>query len=109
MTPAELLTELGRRGVVLTADGDSLNIDAPRGAVTPELLAALREHKPRLIRFLQPPEPVTDGRCTVHGRFLTFAEALHGACSWCEADPIELASWRVKRKPRRGQGGPDAA
>jgi hypothetical protein len=33
-----------------------------------------------------PPSELPDpgARCLVHKRFLTFAEQLHGGCSWCE-------------------------
>ena len=109
MTVGELLIELGQRGVVLAADGDGLRVEAPKGVLTPELLEALRIEKPRLLRCLRQPQPITnDARCRVHCRYFTFAETLHGTCSWCEADPIELASWPGNRRTRRGNSGPDA-
>ena len=58
MTAAELLAELRRRGVKLTVNGDRLRYEAPRGALTPELLEAMRQHKPELLRLLsRPPIP----------------------------------------------------
>ena len=58
MTAAELLRELRRRGVKLTVNGDRLRYEAPRGALTPELLEAMRQHKPELMRMLaRPPIP----------------------------------------------------
>lgn len=54
MTLAELLRELTRRGVKLTVNGDHLRYEAPRGAVTPDLLEAMRQHKPALEALLQP-------------------------------------------------------
>ena len=40
-----LLTTLTRHGVVLTADGENLDIDAPDGVLTPELIERLMLHK----------------------------------------------------------------
>jgi hypothetical protein len=46
-----ILSELQRRGVSVTADGDALVLK-PRRAVDSELLARVREHKPEIIRAL---------------------------------------------------------
>lgn len=54
MTPAQVLNEARRRGIELRAVGDKLRF-RPVKSVTPELLAALREHKPALLALLQPP------------------------------------------------------
>ena len=51
MGPTELLAELTRRGVEVAVDGDRLRF-RPQSAVTPDLRAALIEHKPGLIRLL---------------------------------------------------------
>jgi len=48
-----LLEELRRRDVVLEAEGSLLHVDAPVGAVTEELRAALAEHKRKLIELLE--------------------------------------------------------
>ena len=53
----ELLTELERRGVQLAVDGDRLRF-RPQGAVTPDLRAALIEHKADVIRLLGPHDDV---------------------------------------------------
>lgn len=50
---AELLTDLQALGVVLAADGDRLRFH-PRGKVTPDLLAQLRDCKAELLSMLQP-------------------------------------------------------
>ena len=50
---ARLLTELETLGVVLAADGDRLRFH-PRGKVTPDLLAQLRDCKAELLSMLQP-------------------------------------------------------
>jgi len=49
MTGAELLAELKRLGVLLTGDGDALRVKAPVGVLTPDLKAALAEHKAELL------------------------------------------------------------
>ena len=52
MNPATLLSDLRRRGVELTAEGDRLRYRAPRGVLSPELLADLRSHKRELLAEL---------------------------------------------------------
>jgi hypothetical protein len=56
--PAELLAELTRRGVEIAVEGDRLRF-RPQDAVTPDLRAALIEHKTDLIRLLSPNDEVT--------------------------------------------------
>lgn len=51
MDPTELLAELNRRGVAIAVAGDRLRF-RPQNAVTPDLRAALVEHKADLIRLL---------------------------------------------------------
>src|SRR4051794_11547003 len=51
MGPTEVLAELTRRGIEVAVDGDRLRF-RPQGAVTPDLRAALIEHKSGLIRLL---------------------------------------------------------
>ncbi len=50
------LTDLNIR---LSAQGERLIVDAPKGAVTPALAAMIKEHKPALLAFLQE-QAVTD-------------------------------------------------
>jgi hypothetical protein len=51
MSALAILGELQRRGVSVTADGDTL-ILKPRRAVDSELLARVRDHKPEIIQAL---------------------------------------------------------
>ncbi len=53
MTTIELLTTLRGHGVTLTARGDRLHVDAPQGALTSVLRAALREHKAAVLDLLE--------------------------------------------------------
>ncbi len=63
MTARNLLSELRKKGVeVRTSGDDRLVIDAPKGAITPELRSALAAHKAELLQILkneqQPPAPI---------------------------------------------------
>lgn len=58
----ELLGELQNRGIRLSVDGDQLRINAPKGALSPELVARIRQEKTALIAMLGHPraqEPKT--------------------------------------------------
>ena len=48
----ELLEELRRCGV--QARGEVLHVEAPRGALSPELVRSLRRLKPALLRLVAP-------------------------------------------------------
>ena len=56
MTALELLMDLRRAGVVLSANGDRLAFDAPAGAMTPARREAIRLHKAELLALLVLPE-----------------------------------------------------
>jgi len=55
MTAASLLSDLAGRGVVLTAEGGRLVIDAPEGVVTPDDVTALGSLKPSVLAILTAP------------------------------------------------------
>jgi len=61
-TAAWLLADLGQLGVHLEREGDGLRYDAPPGTLTPDLLAALREHKAGLLAELRRGELTADPR-----------------------------------------------
>jgi len=52
-----LVDDLTRRGVMLSAIGDRLRVNAPRGVVTPDIRAALTEHKRALLLLLAGQRP----------------------------------------------------
>jgi hypothetical protein len=58
VSPIELLAVVQQAGIRLSADGDTLKYDAPRGALTPALRGALLEHKATLLTLLAPVEYV---------------------------------------------------
>ncbi|MEM6687372.1 MAG: hypothetical protein AAF617_16450, partial [Bacteroidota bacterium] len=49
----ELLQKLNTLQIVVTLNGDSLDIKAPKGAMTKELFMELKAHKEALIAFLK--------------------------------------------------------
>jgi hypothetical protein len=49
MTLTDVLTVARDAGIVLEAEGGRLRVDAPVGAITPELRQALVQHKPALL------------------------------------------------------------
>ncbi|HEY0733618.1 MAG TPA: amino acid adenylation domain-containing protein, partial [Herpetosiphonaceae bacterium] len=53
MTTFELLARLRGRNIKLWAEGDRLRFQAPKGALTDELRAALSEHKAEVLALLQ--------------------------------------------------------
>ncbi len=61
MTATDLLTSCRAAGIILAADGDSLAVDAPAGALTPALRDTLARHKPELLALLAPVDYVTYG------------------------------------------------
>ena len=57
MTAHELLDSLRADGVQVSANGDRLELDAPRGALTQERLDQVRALKPELLALLAQPGP----------------------------------------------------
>ncbi len=53
MTPESLVAELCERGVAIESAGGELRLDAPAGAMTPDLLAAVKSCKAELLKILQ--------------------------------------------------------
>jgi hypothetical protein len=53
MNASALLARLRALGVTLTAVGDVLRLDAPRGALTSQLVDAVRQEKPALLALLR--------------------------------------------------------
>ena len=89
MDPTELLDELGRRGIEIAAHGDRLRF-RPQAAVTPDLRAALLEHKANLIRLLAAPDDEIAWR----------AEAMRPQVPRSGVIPVLLARPEAKTAPR---------
>jgi TubC N-terminal docking domain len=54
MTATQLLTLAREKNILLEVQGDRLVVDAPPGAVTPDLRSELVRHKPELMVLLAP-------------------------------------------------------
>lgn len=52
MTATELLAVCAAKGILLQADGDYLDIDAPKGELTPDLLSELKANKSELVTLV---------------------------------------------------------
>lgn len=76
MTPADLLTELERRGVKLTLAGDRLHVEAPAGVLTPDLKETLAKHKAALLTLLEERE----GRMTIWPGVVVRIHPMRPAC-----------------------------
>jgi|SRR5215211_5773849 len=64
MNALKLYHDLKARGVILEVQGEHLKVDAPAGVLTEGHRAALREFKPKLLKFLSrmaAREPEDDG------------------------------------------------
>jgi hypothetical protein len=55
MTAHKFLMTCQEAGIMLAADGDCIEVDAPAGVLTPELRDELARHKPALLVLLAPP------------------------------------------------------
>lgn len=62
MTAMELLSRLWDLGVAATASGSRLHLEAPRGVMTPELLAEVQSRKAELVSLLRPEVPPWSGQ-----------------------------------------------
>jgi len=60
MSAVSLADLLRQRGVRLRRDGDQLVVNAPKGALTPELQAEIRAHKTGLLSVLRRQNTLTD-------------------------------------------------
>ena len=56
MTGEVLLEQLRDRDIRLSANGDRLVIDAPRGALTEQFRRSLQEHKAELLAIVTAPD-----------------------------------------------------
>lgn len=59
MSAAPLIRELREAGIVLTASGDRLHVEAPAGTATPELRQRIAERKADLLVALRQPDTTT--------------------------------------------------
>jgi hypothetical protein len=72
MTTLELLEELHNRDIALQCVDGEIKVNAPKGAVSPELRAALLEHKPALLALLT----AQDRLCSIEDELAPSLEVL---------------------------------
>jgi len=94
------LSELLNMGILASLDGDGgLQLDAPKGALTPELIERIRQHKPGLIAEIQAAREVGElGElhflcANPEGRELNFAGDVHRETPTDTAPPIWATRW----------------
>lgn len=97
MTTLELLKELKTKGVSLSVVGGKLHYNAPTGALTPNLKAALHAHKAELVEIISKSQYKTDLPYSPCERKKTKLRPIpprdletgQPICWWCE----KRASW----------------
>ncbi len=53
MSALPAISEISKQGITARVDGDELVVSAPKGTLTPEVLAKLKSKKPELLRSLR--------------------------------------------------------
>ena len=81
MTASDIIQELNRRGVELKVEGERLRF-RPKHAVTPDLLATMREHKAEIVSTLTAPAV----RARVRGWEETVETAACEVCWHCKGE-----------------------
>ncbi len=102
-----LITLCRRHGVVLTANGGRLDVRAPRGILTPALVAKLKANKPALLHALGQRHPES-----IHGVRLAELKALAGEdWRWLNEESARLEAFAhvvmTRRLRERGEVPPE--
>jgi hypothetical protein len=95
-TPA-FLRKLKSLGVTveLDNDGQQLDIEAPRGLLTPKVLSLVREHKPAIIQMRSQP-PLKSSVHSATKTEVAHAESLmRVANAFAAAVPLKRNRWRI--------------
>lgn len=89
MTVSTLLNDLQSLGVVLTVTGNKLSYKAPKDTFTPELKAALKEHKAEMMLLLALPTPASPGEELEQLRHAIAEQALAEEAHWELSDELD--------------------
>jgi hypothetical protein len=89
VTPNELIRDLTVRGIVLSADGDRLNVDGLDSALTDEVLETIRARKAELLELL------AIELCPVCSTELAETAGKRFRHLWCPNMPWHFDSWRA--------------
>ncbi len=92
MTATELLVECDALDIVLEPHGDRLDIDAPEGTLSSDLLTRLREHKAELLVLLRSPPSCRCGASTWRDVQIHNGQSVRRDCAVCGRF-IEFALW----------------
>jgi hypothetical protein len=92
MTATDLLAECYALDIVLQPDGNQLDIDAPRGTLTSDLMARLREHKAELLVLLRSPPSCRCGASVWRDVQIHNGKSVRRDCAGCGRF-IEFALW----------------
>jgi tubulysin polyketide synthase-like protein len=100
MTVLALLHDLTVQGIILSANGDQLDVDAPGDALTDDVLATLRERKGELLMLLnRQPGAV----CPVCGGAVEEVRASYYTHVWCQGGHLD--SWQALNGRRLNSSG----
>ena len=101
MTAQSLLHDLTGQGVILSADGDRLNVEGPDIALTDDVLATLRERKAELLALLnRQPYAV----CPICGGSVEEVRASYYTHGWCSRGG-HFYAWRALSGPKLSETG----
>lgn len=100
MTAPELLAALTALGARVQAVEDRLRIEAPPGALTPELRILLAEQKPALLTLLREPLRLRPVHLLCAGCHSYFMHEPATFCYWCRSK----RDWRTAGEPCKGCG-----
>ncbi len=67
-TAYETILQAQKLGITIASENGQLQIDAPKGVMTLELMRALKEHKADILYILALPEPTAPGEETAQNR-----------------------------------------
>ena len=102
MSPLDVLGRCLRAGIILTVDGGRLAYDAPAGALTHELLDALKAHKAAVIAILEDQRSAREpaalrlhrgGHCQICPGPVAYSQCPHD--NWSEAQ-LNERGWTLE-------------
>lgn len=96
LTVDELLSELARRDVALSVQDGRLLFDAPAGAVTDELRAAIAGHRAELVRRLAAAN-TSPGRPRIDFSRWVYRPAADGTPGWESLDMPQSSRWWARQ------------
>lgn len=102
MSASEVLAEIERLGVRLEAQSGQLRYRAPKGTLTPEILASLARHKAEIMAALTGGKPTGLGQCPGPERCGGCYEVCPGVHSHPPKVSEEWKAWLTKWQPKKG-------